>query len=152
MTGAMFLPELPIGFLEAIGPSELVLVMLIALMLFGGDKLPELARGLGKSMREFKKVTGNVQDELRKAMQETETSAHTIMPPTPASPEIKSTPGNPPPGLDPEDPGPGYHATEEYSPLPSPTDPHHQPIDPHPAPPPPVNRIEPGPGPGPTAG
>jgi TatA/E family protein of Tat protein translocase len=91
---------LPVAFIESIGGGELMLVLVIALMLFGGDKLPELARGMGKAMREFKKTTGAMQDELKRAMEEVETPPPTIMPPRPASPEIKSTPGIQPPGAE----------------------------------------------------
>jgi TatA/E family protein of Tat protein translocase len=91
---------LPVAFIESIGGGELMLVLVIALMLFGGDKLPELARGMGKAMREFKKTTGAMQDELKRAMEEVEAPPPTIMPPRPASPEIKSTPGIQPPGAE----------------------------------------------------
>ncbi len=40
--------------LAAIGPMEITLIVLVLLLLFGGKKIPELMRGLGKGMKEFK--------------------------------------------------------------------------------------------------
>ena len=40
-----------------LGGSELILILLILLLLFGGSKLPSLARGLGEAIREFKKAS-----------------------------------------------------------------------------------------------
>ena len=42
------------------------------MLLFGGSKLPELARGLGKAKREFKKASDDVEDEVRNAVEEDE--------------------------------------------------------------------------------
>ncbi|HEY8933438.1 MAG TPA: twin-arginine translocase TatA/TatE family subunit [Rariglobus sp.] len=53
-----------------IGGGEMMLIFFIVLMLFGGQKLPEFARGLGKSIREFKKATAGVEDEIKRAMEE----------------------------------------------------------------------------------
>jgi len=39
------------------GPTEIVLIVLVLLLLFGGRKIPELMRGLGQGMKEFKKAT-----------------------------------------------------------------------------------------------
>jgi len=48
----------------SIGPTELIIIFVIILLIFGGKKLPELAKGLGKGIREFKKATKEVSDEL----------------------------------------------------------------------------------------
>jgi len=47
-----------------IGTSEMVLILFVALMLFGGDKLPGLARGLGKGIRDFKDASEGVKREI----------------------------------------------------------------------------------------
>ena len=60
-----------VGFIDGIGGSELVLIMFIVLLLFGANRLPELARGLGKSVREFKKAASGVEEEVRRALEET---------------------------------------------------------------------------------
>ena len=44
------------GFLGLGGP-EVIIILIILLVLFGGSKLPELAKGLGKSIKEFKQAT-----------------------------------------------------------------------------------------------
>jgi sec-independent protein translocase protein TatA len=48
----------------SIGMPELLVIMLVVLLLFGSKRLPELARGLGKSIREFKKATDEVKKEI----------------------------------------------------------------------------------------
>ena len=55
------------------GGSEWLVILLVVLLLFGAKRLPELARGLGKSIREFKKATSEVEDNIREAMREEET-------------------------------------------------------------------------------
>jgi sec-independent protein translocase protein TatA len=54
-----------------IGGWELVLILVVVLVLFGAKKLPELAKGLGQGIKEFKKATREVSDELHNAMEET---------------------------------------------------------------------------------
>lgn len=53
-----------------IGTTELILIAAIALLLFGGKKLPELMRGLGQGVREFKKGAQDIAEPLKDAAQE----------------------------------------------------------------------------------
>lgn len=48
------------------GTPEIMLIMLAILLLFGGKKLPELARGLGKGIREFKDASDGVKREIHR--------------------------------------------------------------------------------------
>lgn len=57
------------------------MIMFIVLLLFGADKLPELARGMGKTIREVKKATSGVEQEIKKAMDE-EPAGKTLPKPT----------------------------------------------------------------------
>ncbi|MFP4283329.1 MAG: Sec-independent protein translocase subunit TatA/TatB [Verrucomicrobiota bacterium] len=57
-----------ISFIQGVGGPELLVIFLIVLLFFGARRLPELARGLGKSMKEFKNATQEVQDDFREAM------------------------------------------------------------------------------------
>jgi len=59
-----------LAFIEGLGGPEMLLIMFIVLLLFGANRLPELARGIGKSMREFKKAASGVEEEVRRAMEE----------------------------------------------------------------------------------
>jgi len=47
-----------------IGTSEIFVILLVVLLLFGANKIPEIARGLGKGIREFKKATNEIQKEF----------------------------------------------------------------------------------------
>ena len=55
-----------------IGAPELFIIVLVVIIFFGSKKIPELMRGLGKGMREFKNATGEIQSEIRKSSQEIE--------------------------------------------------------------------------------
>ncbi|MBD99258.1 MAG: twin-arginine translocase TatA/TatE family subunit [Verrucomicrobia bacterium] len=50
--------------------QELIMVGIIAVLLFGSKKIPELARGVGKGIREFKNATSDIQEEIRKTTNE----------------------------------------------------------------------------------
>ena len=53
-----------------LGPWEIGLIILFVIILFGGKKLPELARGLGLGLKEFKKATREIKDEVQNAADE----------------------------------------------------------------------------------
>lgn len=81
-----------------IGGPEVLMVMFLVLLLFGGKKLPELARGLGKSVREFKKATAGVEEEIKRAINETSATIHSKPPTSPksdATPSPAAAPSNP---------------------------------------------------------
>ena len=50
--------------LGIVGPWQIALIVIIVLILFGGKKIPELARGLGKGIREFKSAKNQIKDEI----------------------------------------------------------------------------------------
>jgi sec-independent protein translocase protein TatA len=51
-----------------LGTSEIIVVALILLLLFGGKKIPELMRGLGRGVKEFNNAKDGMRDEIRKGM------------------------------------------------------------------------------------
>lgn len=52
------------AFIGGLGGTELMLLLLVVLLLFGAKKIPELARGLGRGIREFKDATREIKDEI----------------------------------------------------------------------------------------
>jgi sec-independent protein translocase protein TatA len=54
-----------------LGGGEIILILAIVLILFGAKKLPELAKGLGQGIKEFKKATGDASAGLREAVENT---------------------------------------------------------------------------------
>ncbi len=52
-------------FLGNLGATEIIIIALIVLLLFGGRKIPELMRGLGKGVKSFKDGVKGVEDELK---------------------------------------------------------------------------------------
>ncbi|MBF69649.1 MAG: twin-arginine translocase TatA/TatE family subunit [Crocinitomicaceae bacterium] len=49
-------------FLGIIGPPQIIIILVVVLLLFGGKKIPELMRGLGKGVKEFKDATKNEEE------------------------------------------------------------------------------------------
>lgn len=59
-----------LAFLQNINGPEILLIFLIVLLLFGAKRLPELFKSFGKSIREFKKATSDIENDIRTAMDE----------------------------------------------------------------------------------
>ncbi len=73
-----------------LGPMEIIIVLAIALIVFGPKRLPELGRGLGRGMRDFKAgLTGSDEDERRAEEAERRAATATIAPaaPVPVTPQ-----------------------------------------------------------------
>ena len=54
----------PLLFLQGLGGTELILIVLVVLLLFGAKRIPELMKGLGKGIREFKEASREIQEDL----------------------------------------------------------------------------------------
>jgi TatA/E family protein of Tat protein translocase len=99
-------------YAELFGSGEMMLIFLLVLIFFGGEKLPEFARGLGKVMREFKKASSGIEAEIKKAMDE-----HPAPPPyvPPKSANLLGPVLPPPPAL--VDSTPGHRIMEHPLPV-----------------------------------
>ncbi|MBM3278628.1 MAG: twin-arginine translocase TatA/TatE family subunit [Candidatus Handelsmanbacteria bacterium] len=94
--------------LNSIGPMEILVIFLLILLLFGAKRIPEMAQGMGKGIKEFKKAMRDVQQEVDVSAPPTH-SPNTIAPtppanqvphqaqvaPAPVSAEKKEQPGAP---------------------------------------------------------
>lgn len=67
----------PVFLIFNIGGQEMILILLVVLLLFGGRKIPELMRGLGRGIREFNDAKDNVKREIEEGMQEKDSSTTT---------------------------------------------------------------------------
>ena len=54
-----------------LGGGEIFVILLVVLLFFGSKRIPELAKGLGRGMREFKDAMGGIENEVRNAANET---------------------------------------------------------------------------------
>lgn len=57
------LPALILGFLGGLGATEVILIVIVLLLFFGGKRIPELAKGLGKGIREFKDAASGKEED-----------------------------------------------------------------------------------------
>ena len=83
-------------FAAFLGGMEWIIVLLAVLLLFGAKKIPELARGLGQGIKEFKKATKEVTDEIQNAPADTTTQTGKLPAATPVEP-ASTVPQNPNP-------------------------------------------------------
>ncbi|MBK5288187.1 MAG: twin-arginine translocase TatA/TatE family subunit [Acidimicrobiia bacterium] len=75
--------------MPSLGPLELLVVMVVALMVFGPNRLPEVGRQVGRGIRELRKLQDTIRDEMNDIM-------HSVDTPSPAAPPTAaSTPREP---------------------------------------------------------
>ena len=77
-----------------LGPWEIVGLLFLALLLFGSKKLPELAKGLGTGLKEFKKATSDVTDELKSAIEDDPSQQYRSRPTPPPAYTQPNNPAN----------------------------------------------------------
>ncbi len=86
-----------IAFIGPIGWPEIVIILIVLLLLFGGKRLPELARGLGRGLRAFKEEVTDAKDTFTKEItDESDNSEKGESSETPSSAESGQEPANTP--------------------------------------------------------
>jgi sec-independent protein translocase protein TatA len=80
-----------------LGGGEVILIFAVILLLFGAKKLPELAKGLGTGIKEFKKATRDVTDEMHNAMNDTPAPPQKTIPPATVPNQTQPVAPQPPP-------------------------------------------------------
>lgn len=81
-----------------LGFGEIMIILVLALLLLGPQRLPDAAKQIGKAMRDFRKATDDVKQQFETAMYEDERPARPVLAPTPQ--ELPAE-GAPPPGIPP---------------------------------------------------
>lgn len=101
-------------FFAFLGPWEIAGILGVALLMFGAKKLPELARGLGQGIKEFKKASRDVQSDLQRAIDNIEEDSSL------PGPTGTSNPAETPSSSKPEPTGaPAWKASQPASPSPA---------------------------------
>lgn len=78
-----------LAFLQNLSSWEIILIFMVVLLFFGAKRLPELFRSFGKSMKEFKKATSEIEDDIRTAMEDEPQPAKKAQP---APQQVEATP------------------------------------------------------------
>ncbi|HSN08792.1 MAG TPA: twin-arginine translocase TatA/TatE family subunit [Hanamia sp.] len=75
----------PVLLLSMPGESEWLLILLVILLFFGGKKIPDLMRGIGRGVREFNDAKEHVKSEIEAGMKDKDVVTNSTTPPTPAA-------------------------------------------------------------------
>ncbi len=96
----------------SVGTPEILLILVIALLLFGPQKLPELGKSLGRAIREFKKASSELQETIEREVEDVSRQIKEPPPSQPSSPSASNLPPGamPPPSM--PMPAPAPTATE----------------------------------------
>ena len=89
--------------MPSLGPAEILVVLVLALLVFGPDKMPDMARNAGRAFREFRRVQSHVRSEIHGAIGDLD-STRSAGPTTSADSTMSATAGDPVPTLPPQDP------------------------------------------------
>jgi sec-independent protein translocase protein TatA len=76
--------------MPSLGPLEIIVILLLALVFFGAKRLPELGKGLGQGIREFKKAGKDIRSELEDSFKDDPTPPTKPAQAAPASSEHKA--------------------------------------------------------------
>ena len=76
----------PVLLLSMPGESEWLLILLVILLFFGGKKIPDLMRGIGRGVREFNDAKEHVKSEIEAGMKDKDVANNSTTTPTPAVP------------------------------------------------------------------
>jgi sec-independent protein translocase protein TatA len=87
-----------------VGGTEIMMIMLVTLLLFGSKRMPDLARSLGKSIREFKKAASSLEEELKRALETPPPPPQPRRPAAPAAPDLPLKETVQPPASEPAPP------------------------------------------------
>jgi sec-independent protein translocase protein TatA len=98
--------------MPSLGPAEILVVLVIALLVFGPDKMPDIAKQVGKGFREFRRVQQHLKSELRDVVSEFDS-------PSSATVEQQAVPMLPPKDVTP-DAGPEAGPEASTAPVPTP--------------------------------
>src|SRR3954464_13567276 len=83
--------------MPSLGPAEILVILVIALLVFGPDKMPDIARQVGRGFREFRRVQNHLKAELRDVVSEFDSTDDDLETGTP----VPAATGDPVPGFPP---------------------------------------------------